>query len=244
MIIDCNDTVRGPANPALAMMVEMPLRMPATTTIPVITTISTIARAEVTGLILAGGQGRRMGGIDKGLQHFMGIPLALHARQRLSPQVGQVAISANRNLAEYEAMGAPVWPDTSNDIWINAAGPYPGPLAGMLVGLGRCETPYLAIVPCDAPRFPFNLIERLGQGLLHHGAEIAMAATRRADGSLQAQPVFCLLQANLFERLARDHQGGARQVERWIRQQAHAIVVFEDAGPFVNINTLQELQDL
>ena len=203
---------------------------------------------EITGLILAGGQGRRMGGIDKGLQHFLGTPLALHALRRLSPQVGRVAISANRNLATYEAMGVPAWPDTSNDTLIDDAvsdpGPLAGPLAGALVGLRRCETPYLAMVPCDAPRFPFDLIERLGQGLLHHEADIAMAATRNGDGSIQAQPVFCLLRATLFERLARDLQAGARQVERWIKQQAHAIVVFEDASPFVNANTLQELEDL
>jgi len=185
-----------------------------------------------------------MGGIDKGLQLFLGIPLALHALERLSPQVGRIAISANRNLAEYEALGAPVWPDASNGSLISPPMTYPGPLAGMLVGLGRCETPYLAIVPCDAPRFPFNLVERLSQVLLQHRADIAMAATRQADGSIKNQPVFCLLRANLFERLGQDLRAGTRQVERWIKQQAHATVVFEDASPFVNANTLQELEGL
>lgn len=168
----------------------------------------------------------------RGCSNFLGTPLALHALQRRSPQVGRVAFSANRNLATYEAMRAPVWADASKDTLIDATGNDPGPLAGTLVGLGRCETPYLAMVPCDAPRFPFNLIERLGQGLLRDEADIAMAATRSGDGSIQAQPVFCLLRANLFERLARDLQAGARQVERWIKQQAHAIVVFKDASPF------------
>jgi len=132
-------------------------------------------------------------------------------------------------------MRAPVWADASKDTLIDATvndpGPLSGPLAGTLVRLGRCKTPYLAMVPCDAPRFPFNLIERLGQGLLRDEADIAMAAPRNGDGSIQAQPVFCLLRANLFERLARDLQAGARQVEPWIKQQAHAIVVFEDASP-------------
>jgi len=185
-----------------------------------------------------------MGGIDKGLQLFLGTPLALHALQRLAPQVGRIAINANRHLADYEAMGAPVWPDEFKDASSDPVVNYPGPLAGILAGLGRCETPYLAIVPCDAPRFPFNLIERLGQGLLQDGADIAMAATRHADGSIQGQPVFCLLRANLFERLAQDLRAGARQVERWIRQQTHATVVFEDASAFVNTNTLQELEEL
>jgi len=200
--------------------------------------------AEITGLILAGGQGRRMGGIDKGLQHFLGIPLALHALQRLSPQVSAVAISANRHLAEYETMGPPVWPDVPIDSLIDEAVPYPGPLAGMRVGLRLCETPYLAIVPCDAPRFPLNLVERLGRALLHHEADAAMAATRHADGSIQAQPVFCLLRASLHDRLARDLQAGARQVEHWIKRQADTIVVFENSSPFVNANTLQELGNL
>ena len=89
---------------------------------------------EITGLILAGGQGRRMGGIDKGLKHFLGTPLALHALRRLSPQAGRVAISANRNLATYEAMGVPAWPDPSNETWIDEAVNDPGPLAGPLAG--------------------------------------------------------------------------------------------------------------
>ena len=100
---------------------------------------ATISPDEITGLVLAGGQGRRMGGVDKGLQNHHGMPLALHALLRLSPQVGQVLINANRNLAAYESMGVPVWPDAMSD--------YPGPLAGILVGMEHCETPYLATVP-------------------------------------------------------------------------------------------------
>jgi molybdopterin-guanine dinucleotide biosynthesis protein A len=84
--------------------------------------------------VLAGGRGSRMGGVDKGLQNHLGMPLALHALLRLQPQVGDVMINANRNLAAYESLGAPVWPDTPD---------YPGPLAGMLAGLEHCETPYL-----------------------------------------------------------------------------------------------------
>src|SRR5439155_24304689 len=99
------------------------------------------SKDDITGLILAGGRGSRMGGVDKGLQNHQGIPLAMHALLRLGPQVGHLMINANRNLGAYEAMGVPVWPDALPD--------YPGPLAGFLTGLERCETPYLVTVPCD-----------------------------------------------------------------------------------------------
>ena len=109
--------------------------------------------ADVTGLILAGGRGSRMGGVDKGLQNFNGMPLALHTLLRLQPQVGEVMINANRNLAAYESFGVPVWPDVLAD--------YAGPLAGFLTGLERCETRWLVTVPCDTPLFPLDLVERL-----------------------------------------------------------------------------------
>jgi molybdopterin-guanine dinucleotide biosynthesis protein A len=106
----------------------------------------TIDKAQITGMVLAGGRGSRMGGVDKGLQGFRGMPLAMHALFRLQPQVGEMMINANRNLAAYESMGVPVWPDALPE--------YPGPLAGFLAGLERCETPYLVVVPCDTPLFP------------------------------------------------------------------------------------------
>jgi molybdopterin-guanine dinucleotide biosynthesis protein A len=155
-----------------------------------------IAAGEITGLVLAGGRGSRMGGIDKGLQNFNGTPLALHALMRLSPQVGELMINANRNLAAYESFGVPVWPDGLAD--------YAGPLAGFLTGLERCETPYLLTVPCDTPLFPLDLAQRLGEALLAQDAEIAMVnapeAAAEADGAsaLRPQPVFCLLRATLL----------------------------------------------
>jgi len=129
-----------------------------------------IAREDITGLVLAGGRGSRMGGVDKGLQNHNGVPLALHALLRLQPQVGETMINANRNLGAYESMGVPVWPDAQSD--------FPGPLAGVLVGLERCETPYLVTVPCDTPNFPLDLVERLARALDAEGADLAMAATR------------------------------------------------------------------
>src|SRR3982751_3115899 len=150
--------------------------------------MSPIPREDITGLILAGGRGSRMGGVDKGLQSHRGMPLAMHAVLRLSPQVGELMINANRNLGAYEALGVPVWPASLPD--------YAGPLAGFLTGLERCETPYLVTVPCDTPQFPEDLVSRLAAALVADDAEIALAATREGD-EVQVHPVFCLMRASL-----------------------------------------------
>jgi molybdopterin-guanine dinucleotide biosynthesis protein A len=197
-----------------------------------------IARDDITGLILAGGRGSRMGGVDKGLQTHQGIPLAMHALLRLAPQVGHVMINANRNLGAYESMGVPVWPDPLPD--------YAGPLAGWLAGLEHCETRYLVTVPCDTPDFPADLVPRLADALEREHAEIAMAATREpdADGRLQVQPVFCLLESALMESLVRFLQDGQRKIDRWTAQHRCVEVVFDDAAAFFNANTPAELQQL
>jgi len=195
----------------------------------------TIRREDITGLVLAGGRGSRMGGVDKGLQNHNGMPLALHALLRLQPQVGEAMINANRNLGAYESMGVPVWPDAQSD--------FPGPLAGVLIGLERCETPYLVTVPCDTPNFPLDLVERLAHALEAEGAEIAMAATREGS-ELMAQPVFCLLKADLLESLVKYLNDGQRKIDRWTAQHRSATVVFDDAAAFDNANTPEELQRL
>jgi molybdenum cofactor guanylyltransferase len=194
-----------------------------------------IEREQITGVVLAGGRGSRMGGVDKGLQNHLGMPLAMHALLRLQPQVGAMMINANRNLAAYESMGVPVWPDASAD--------YPGPLAGMLVGLERCETTYLATVPCDTPNFPLDLVDRLAGALQAEQAEIAMAATRE-NGQLMTQPVFCLLNTALLESLLKFLHGGERKIDRWTALHRCAIVEFDDATAFLNANTVDELQRL
>ena len=194
-----------------------------------------IAPQDITGLVLAGGRGSRMGGVDKGLQAHNGMPLAMHALLRLRAQVGGVMINANRNLGDYEAMGVPVWPDALPD--------YPGPLAGFLAGLEHCETPYLVTVPCDTPGFPTDLVERLAAALAQEQADIAMAATLE-DGQRQVQPVFCLLKASLRESLLQFTQSGQRKIDRWTAQHRCVEVVFDDAGAFFNANTLAELQQL
>jgi len=190
---------------------------------------------DITGLILCGGRGTRMGGADKGLQNYHGMPLAMHALLRLSPQVGQLMINANRNLGAYESMGVPVWPDPVAD--------YPGPLAGWLAGIERCETPFMAVVPCDSPHFPADLVQRLSEALVREDADIAMAATHE-DGRIQVQPVFCLLKATLLESLVQYLHEGGRKIDRWTALHRCVQVVFDDAQAFFNANTLDELQRL
>ena len=191
-----------------------------------------IETSDITGLVLAGGRGSRMGGVDKGLQSHLGMPLAMHAVLRLGLQVGGVMVNANRNLAAYESMGVPVWPDALPD--------YPGPLAGFLAGLERCETPYLVTVPCDSPLFPDDLVRRLADALEAGGAEIAMAATLE-DGELRAQPVFALMRCEVVESLLRFTLSGQRKIDAWTATRRTVLVPFDDAGAFANANTLAEL---
>ncbi len=194
-----------------------------------------ISTDQITGLIVCGGRGSRMGGVDKGLQNFNDMPLALHALLRLSPQVGPVLINANRNLAAYESFGVPVWPDPMAD--------FQGPLAGWLAGIERCETAYLVVVPCDSPHFPTDLVPRLAESLIREDADIAMAATTE-KGCVQPQPVFCLLKASLLESLLQYLNAGERKIDRWTALHRCTTVVFEDAQAFANANTLEELQRL
>jgi molybdopterin-guanine dinucleotide biosynthesis protein A len=200
-----------------------------------------IDKNDITGLILAGGRGSRMGGVDKGLQTFRGMPLALHTMLRLAPQVGEIMINANRNLSAYESFGVPVWPDGIAD--------YAGPLAGFLTGLERCETAYLVTVPCDTPLFPQDLVARLAEAMEREDADIAMAAAREEDGAaVRTQPVFSLLRVELMEDLMRFTQGGGRKIDAWTGQHRTVVVPFDragdDASAFFNANTLTELHRL
>ena len=197
--------------------------------------MSGIGKQDITGLILAGGRGSRMGGVDKGLQNHLGIPMAMHALMRLGPQVEHVMINANRNLGAYEAFGVPVWPDALPD--------QPGPLAGFLTGLERCETPYLVTVPCDTPDFPDDLVARLAAALVAQDADIAMAASPSDDG-VQVQPVFCLMKSTLMESLMAFTQSGQRKIDKWTAQHRCINVLFSDADAFFNANTAEELRQL
>ena len=204
----------------------------------------TVLAQEVTGIILAGGRGARMGGVDKGLQNFQGMPMALTALMRLAPQVGEVMINANRNLSAYESFGTPVWPDGLADV--------AGPLAGFLVGLERAETPYLVPIPCDCPGFPLDLVRRLGDALLAQDAEIAMAGAPETgpDGQtrVRTQPVFCLLKTSLLGGLVRFTHGGGRKIDAWTALHKTVLVPFDTPedlpNAFANVNTLTDLQAL
>jgi molybdenum cofactor guanylyltransferase len=216
------------------------------------------ASQSITAVILAGGRGSRMGGVDKGLQSFNGVPLALHALMRLQMQEGsliaETMVNANRNLAAYEAMGVSVWPDASPDA-------FAGPLAGFLTGLERCETPLLLTVPCDSPLFPLDLVQRLHDALENEQADIAVASAPEPDEqdtqngthttartTTRPQPVFCLMRSSLMESLVAFMQSGGRKIDAWTAQHTTVFVPFDlpsdNPQAFANANTLAELQAL
>ncbi len=192
--------------------------------------------STITGLVLAGGRGERMGGVDKGLQVFRGRALVDHALVRLAPQVGEILISANRNTAVYAIRAARVLVDASDD--------FPGPLAGILAGLRAARTPWLAVVPCDAPWLPHDLVARLSRAIVDApGVSGAVVQRDFGDAGRRLEPVCCLLSTALADELARALAEGQRKVERWVA--AHATPVSfdrpEDATAFANFNTLPEL---
>lgn len=193
----------------------------------------TIPSSDITGLILAGGRGTRMGTVDKGLQTFRGGPMVLHVIMRLQPQVGDILINANQNMGPYEGFGFPVWPDQ--------LGGFEGPLAGLQTGLSHCETGYLLTAPCDSPFLPTNLAERLGDALVAADAELAVAVTEE-DGRQQPQPVFCLMKTSVLPSLTAFLQDGGRKIDKWYRSLRFVEVPFDDADAFRNINTLDELR--
>jgi molybdenum cofactor guanylyltransferase len=188
---------------------------------------------QITGLLLAGGRGSRMGHVDKGLQPFRGKTMAEHVIARLAPQVGAIAINANQNAERYAALGYPVWAD-------DLAG-FEGPLAGLETGLRRCGTPYLVTAPCDSPFLPADLVARLYAALVAAGADLALAETVEG-GAVQQQPVFALVKASALPHLSAFLAGGGRRMDGWYGAIAVVRVRFDDASAFRNINTLQELQ--
>jgi molybdopterin-guanine dinucleotide biosynthesis protein A len=190
---------------------------------------------EITGLILAGGRGTRMGSVDKGLQPLGAQTMAQHALQRLRPQVQHLLINANQNLAAYRAFGEPVVPDAMPD--------FAGPLAGLQTGLMHCTTPYLVSVPCDSPLLPTDLVQRLAHALREYGAELAVAETGEGP-TRQRHPVFCLLKVSLLPSLSQYLQGGGRKVEAWQASLRMATVHFDNEAAFSNINTLDELRQI
>ncbi len=195
-----------------------------------------IERHLITGIVLAGGQGRRMGGLDKGLQLYRGQPLAQHALQRLQSQVGILMVNANQHIDQYAAFKVPVVLDSMPGSLPHHA----GPLAGFLSGLAHARTPYLATVPCDAPAFPLDLVSCLAMALVDSGADVAVAEVQ-ADDVVHLHPVFCLMRITVQPALAAFVNDGGRQVQAWVASCRHTRVRFEQATDFANLNTLAEL---
>jgi molybdopterin molybdotransferase len=199
-------------------------------------------KSKVTGLVLAGGRGTRMGRVDKGLQPFRGSTLVAHVLARLSPQVASVAINANRNLPQYQVVAgaSPVLPDFLEG--------FAGPLAGLQIGLQFCPTELLLTAPCDSPFFPLDLAERLHAAMAVQDADLAMAVTMEHDPEQpdaapyrQPHPVFSLIKASVLPQLDAYLETGGRRMEGFFKSLRVAEVLFDDSAAFGNINTLEDL---
>ncbi|MEY4277987.1 MAG: hypothetical protein RI975_1253 [Pseudomonadota bacterium] len=195
-----------------------------------------ILAEQITGLILAGGRAQRMGGIDKGLIPFHQKPLIETTIQRLKTQVGPILINANRNITKYAVYGYPVIMDETPD--------FSGPLAGFLMGLKNCKTPYLLTTPCDSPLFPEDLATKLASELEQANLDLVYASSKEADGKVWAQPVFCLMRANLQDSLISFLDKGDLKIDRWFKELKSGTVIFDNAQAFANANTPEELQSL
>jgi len=196
---------------------------------------------DITGLILAGGLGTRMGQRDKGMLPLHGQPLARHVLQRLAPQVGQLAISVHAGAGDYARFGLPVWPDVLPGQL--------GPLAGLHSGMQHAGTPYLLTVPCDSPLLPPDLAARLAAGLVENNADLAIAVTEEIDpatGSTvrRPHPVFCLVKTSALPQLDSYLRGGERRMRTWHGPLKLAEVLFENNSAFGNMNTPDELAAL
>jgi len=189
-------------------------------------------RDAIAGLILAGGRARRMGGEDKGLISLAGRPMVEHVLERIRPQVDEVLINANRNVERYGRYGHRVIPDVIGD--------YSGPLAGMLTAMMAAKQPWLAVVPCDSPLLPHDIVDRLYQSVLSESAEIAVAH----DGQ-RLQPVIALLNCSLLPHLRAFLDQGGRKIDTWYAEHRMVATDLSDhPEAFVNVNTPEERLEL
>jgi molybdopterin-guanine dinucleotide biosynthesis protein A len=183
----------------------------------------------ITGVILAGGQGRRMGGVDKGLKPLRGRPMIEWVIERFGPQVEELLINANQNVETYAAFGHRVIPDL--------IGGYAGPLAGLHRGLSEARHPLVATAPCDSPFLPADLVARLGAQLHQRGADLAVARTGE-----QLHPVFSLCRTSVLPSLTAFLDAGGRKIDAWYSALSVVEVPFDDnEAAFSNINTEDEL---
>ena len=191
-------------------------------------------RSAVTGLILAGGLGRRMGGVDKGLQMLRGETMVAHVLKRLAPQVDALLINANQNADAYAALGDAYGASVVADV----VGGFAGPLAGLHAGLAAASTQLVVTVPCDSPFLPLDLVARLRSALHAQNAMIAVAKT-----GTQPHPVFALVDRSVRDNLDAFLQSGGRKIDAWYAALPVVEVAFDDeAEAFENINTREELR--
>jgi len=188
-----------------------------------------IARTDITGIVFAGGQGRRMGGVDKGLVLLDGRPLVAHVIERLRPQVDTLVINANQNGDRYAAFGYPVVPDVIPG--------FAGPLAGLHAAMAAATTPYVVTSPCDSPFLPSDLVARLAAAFAGMPLDLAVARTFE-----QPHPVFSLVRTDVRPHLEEFLRGGGRKIDAWYATLRASDVQFDDeADAFRNINTAAEL---
>ena len=186
-------------------------------------------KSDITGCILAGGQGIRVGGKDKGLITLNGRYLSQHCIERLSPQVGSLIISANRNIPIYESFGCIVVQDKTDNS--------NGPLSGFHGALEAATTTFVAFTPCDAPFFPQNLVEKLMEPFSDEKTEITMAIV-----GTKHQPVFAMVKSSLENSLALFLENGGRKIRSWFDTRTCVTVEFDDKGEFMNINSPSDLE--
>ena len=183
---------------------------------------------RVAAVILAGGQGSRMGGADKGLIEYQGRPLIEWLLMTLTPQVDELVISANRNLERYAEYGHRILADTLPD--------YPGPLAGILAALQAVSAAWLAVTPCDTPRLPSDLVVRLLDSARHAQVPLAVAADET-----RMHPTCFVVRTDQCNELTACLARGERAVRRWQATLPSVSVRFE-AACLINVNHPEDLR--
>lgn len=190
---------------------------------------------ELTGMVLAGGEGRRMGGRDKGLEPFAGLPLVGHVVKRLQGQVGELLINANRNADAYRFFADRVIADRVMD---GAESGFNGPLMGIYSGLCEANTPWLLVAPCDSPALPDDLVKRMVEGINADSGQYDIAVAY--DGE-RLHPVVALLRTSLADDLANALAEGERKIDRWYDRHAWCRVDMSDCpDAFANLNTEED----
>ncbi len=184
---------------------------------------------QITAVILAGGKARRMDNQDKGLIMLADKPLIKYVIEKTKPQVSDILISANRNIAEYRKFNYLVLSDDLQG--------FLGPLAGIATALQQCKTDYLLVLPCDCPFLPNNLASQMLEQIKTNDADLCMAY----DGN-RLQPLISLISRTLANRLINSITAGHLKVERWMLEQKHCISNFTDSWAFMNINTFEDLK--